>query len=104
MEGGCRIGDLSFFQTRVDITHVDAPSSAMHRCMTKFWMDTRIWKEIVEGMCGSPFSVSNVINLDLEGSKAPRPASKAFHYVGNVLSTSRADMVVGVWAKSSIML
>ena len=103
MEDGCRIGDPSFYQTKVDITHVDAPSSTMHRCMTKFWMDTRIWKVIVEGMCGSLFSMSNVINLESEGSTAPRVASKAFRYIGHVLSTSRADMVVGVWDRSSMM-
>ena len=67
MEDSCRIGDPSFFQTKVDMTHVDSPSSTMHRCTTKFWMDTRIWKPIVEGMCGSPFSVSNVISLESEG-------------------------------------
>ena len=27
-------------------------------------------------MCGSPFSMSNVINLELEGSMAPKVASK----------------------------
>ena len=78
---------------------MDAPSSTMHRCTTKFQMDTRIWKVIVEGMCGSLFSVSNVINLESKGSTAPRAASKAFRYVGHVLSTSRVDMAVGVWAK-----
>ena len=59
---------------------------------------------MIDGMRGSPFFVSNVINLDSEGSMAPREASKAFCYVGNILSTSRADMAVGVWAKSSTML
>ena len=96
MEDGCRIGDPSFCQTKVDMTHVDAPSSTMHWCMTKFRMDTGIWKVIVEGMRGSPFSVSNVINLELEGSTAPRVASKDFCYIGHVLSTSRVNMVVGV--------
>ena len=67
-------------------------------------MDTGIWKAIVEGMHGSPFSMSNVISLELEGSTSPREVSKDFHYVGHVLSTSRADMVVGIWAKSFIML
>ena len=62
-------------------------------------MDTRIWKAIVEGMRGSPFYVSKVISLESEGSTAPRAASKAFRCVGHVLSTSRVDMVVGVWAK-----
>ena len=88
----------------VDITHMDPPSSTMHRCTTKFWMDTWIWKAMVEGMHDSLFFVSKVINLDSEGSTAPRAASKDFHYVGHVLSTSRVDMVVGVWAKSSTML
>ena len=99
MEDGCRIGDPSFYQTKVDMMHVDAPSSTMHRCTTKFRMDTGIWKAIVEAMRGSPFSVSNMINLDLEGSTAPRVARKSFRCVGHVLSTSRADMAVGVWAK-----
>ena len=59
---------------------------------------------MVDGICGSPFSVSNVINLESEGSMVPRAASKDFHYVGHVLSISIADMAVGVWAKSSAML
>ena len=104
MEDGCRIGDPSFCQTKVDITHVDAPSSTIHRYTTKFQMDTRIWKEMVEGMHGSSFSVSNVINLDSEGSTTPIAASKDFRCIGHVLSTSRVDMAVGVWAKSSTML
>ena len=104
MEDGCRIGDPRFYQTKIDMTHVDAPSSTMHRCTTKFQMDTKIWKAIVEGMHGSPFSVSKVISLESEGSTAPRAASKAFHCVGHVLSTSRANMAVGVWAKSSTTL
>ena len=104
MEDGYKISDPSFCQTKVDMTHVDAPSSTMHRCTTKFWMDTGIWKAIVEGMHSSPFFVSNVINLESEGSTAPRVTSKAFRYVGNVLSTSRVDMAVGVWAKSSTMI
>ena len=104
MENSCRIDDPSFYQTKVDMMHVDAPSSTMHWCTTKFQMDTGIWKAILEGMCGSLFSVSNVISLESEGSTAPRAASKAFRYVGHVLSTSRADMAVGVWAKSSTTL
>ena len=79
MEDSYGIGDSSFYQTKVDMTHVDAPSSTMHQCTTKFWMDTRIWKVIVEGMRGSPFFVSNVINLESEGSTSPRVASKDFH-------------------------
>ena len=104
MEDGYRIGDPSFCQTRVDITHVDAPSSTMHRCTTKFQMDSGIWKAIVEGMRDSPFSVSKVISLELEGSTAPRVASRVFCCIGHVLSTSRADMEVGIWAKSSTTL
>ena len=76
----------------------------MHRCMTKFWMEIEIWKEMVDGIHGSPFSVSNLINLESEGSTAPREANKAFRCVGQVLSTSREDMAIGVWAKSSTML
>ena len=101
MEDGCKIGDPSFYQTKVDMTHMDAPSSAMHRCTTKFRMDIEIWKAIGEGMRSSPFSMSNMIKLESEGSTAPKLVSKDFHYVGHVLSTSRADMAVGVWAKSS---
>ena len=104
MEYGCRIGGTSFYQTKVDMTYVDAPSSTMHRCTTKFWMDTGIWKAIVEGMRGSPFFVSKVISLESKGSTTPRAFSKDFRCVGHVLSTSRVDMAVGVWAKSSTML
>ena len=67
-------------------------------------MDTGIWKEMVDGIHGSPFSVSNVINLESEGSTTPREASKAFCYVGPFFSTSRVDIAIGVWAKSSMML
>ena len=59
---------------------------------------------MVKGMRGSLFSMSNVINLESEGSTALRAASKDFPYVGHVLSTSRTDMVVGFWAKSSTIL
>ena len=104
MEDGCRIGDPSFCQTKVDMMHVDAPSSTMHRCTTKFWMDTGIQKAIVEGMHDSPFSVSNVISLESEGSTTPRAARNALRYFGHILSTSRVDMTVGIWAKSYTML
>ena len=104
MEDGCRIGDPSFYQTKVDMMHVDAPSSTMHWCTTKLRTDIDIWKVIVEGMHNSPLSVSNVINLESEGSTASRVASKDFHYVGRILSTSRTNMAVGIWAKSSTML
>ena len=104
MEDDCRIGDPSFYQTKVDITHMDAPSSIMHRCTTKFWMDTRIWKAIVEGMHGSLFFVSKVISLESEGSTAPRETNKVLCCIGHILSTSRVDMVVGIWDKSSTTL
>ena len=83
----CKMGDLSFFQTKVDMTQVDAPSSMMHQCTTKFRIDIRIWKAMVDGILGSPLSKSNVINLESEGSMAPRVTSKDFHCVGHVLST-----------------
>ena len=76
----------------------------MHWCTTKFWIDTGIWKAMADGMCGSPFFMSNVINLESEGSTAPRAYSNTFHYVGHILSTSRVDMAIGVWANSSTML
>ena len=104
MEDGSRIGDPSFYQTRVDITHVDAPSSTMHWCIAKFQIGTRIWKAMVDGMHGSPFSVSNVINLESEGSTAPRVTSNSFYCAGHVLITSRVNMAIGVWARSSTML
>ena len=84
--------------------HVDSPSSTMHRCTTKFWIDIRISKEMVDGTHGSPFSILNVINLELEGSTDPRVASRDFRYVEKVLSTSRADMAEGVWDKSYMIL
>ena len=46
----------------------------------------------------------NVISLESEGSTTPRVDSRDFRYIGHVLSTSRVDIVVGVWAKSSTML
>ena len=76
----------------------------MHLCMTKFCMETKIWKVMVDGICGSPLFMLNVINLDSEGSTVPREASKDFHYIGKFLSTLRADMAIGVWEKSSMML
>ena len=103
MEDGCRFTDLSFYQTKVKMMHMDAPSSTMHQCTTKFRMDTGIWKAIVEGIHGSLFSISNVISLESEGSTAPRVASMDLYYFGHILSTSRVDMVVSVWAKSSTM-
>ena len=45
-----------------------------------------------------------MINLESNGSMAPREASKAFCCVGHVLSTSRADMDIGDLAKSSTIL
>ena len=59
---------------------------------------------MVEGILGSPWSRSNVINLELEESKAPNVHKNDFHCVGKVLSTSRAYMAVGDWAKSSMIL
>ena len=59
---------------------------------------------MVDGILGSPLSKSEVINLELEGSTTPREASRYFLHVGYVLSTLRVEMVVGVWAKSSMML
>ena len=76
----------------------------MHKCMTKFWIDSGIWKAMVDGIRGSPFSVSNVIKLESKGSIELRAASNAFCCVGQVLSTSRVDIAVGVWDKSSTML
>ena len=67
-------------------------------------MENGIWKEMVDGICGSSFFVLNVINLDSKGSTTLREASKDFHCVGKVLSTSREDIVVAVWSKSSMML
>ena len=96
MVDGCRIGDPSFYQTEFDITQVDAPSSTMHQCMTKFRMDIGIWKEMVDGIQRSPLSTSKVINLESKGSMTPRAASKDFLYVGHVLSTLRVDMAIGV--------
>ena len=59
---------------------------------------------MVDGICGSLFSMLNVINLESEGSTASREASKAFRCVQNFLSTSRVDISIVVWAKSSMMM
>ena len=54
---------------------------------------------MVDGILGSPLSKSKVINLESEGSMAPRAASRDFLCVGHVLSTSRVDIVMGDWDK-----
>ena len=59
---------------------------------------------MVDGMRGYPFSVSNVINMDLKGSTAPRAVSNTFRCVGHVLSTTMADMAIGVRDRSYTML
>ena len=41
---GANSRDPSCFQTEVDITQVDAPSSIMHRETLAFWILTGIWK------------------------------------------------------------
>ena len=73
-----RMGEPSLFQTNVDMTQVDAPLSIIHRCTTKFRIDTEIWKVIVDGILGSPLSKSKVINLESEGSTAPSAANNDF--------------------------
>lgn len=45
-------GDLICFQIVVDITHLDAPSSIMHRDMMALQTRTSIWKETDEGNGG----------------------------------------------------
>ena len=84
--------------------HVDAPSPTMHRCTTKFQIYTGIWKEMVDGIRSSPLSMSNVIKLESEGSIALRASSKDFRCIGQVFSTLRAVMAVGVWEKSFTIL
>ena len=59
---------------------------------------------MVDGILGSPSSKSNVINLESEGSMEPREASKDFRSFGHILSTSRDDMAIGDWVKSSMIL
>ena len=58
----------------------------------------------MDGILGLLRSKSNVIILDSEGSIALRVDNNTFHCSGKVLSTSRVDMDVGDWAKSSTML
>ena len=57
-----------------------------------------------DGIRGSPLSKSKVINLESEGSTAPKVDKKALRYEGQVLRTFRVDMVEGDWAKSSKIL
>ena len=46
---------------------------------------------MVDGIHGSPFSMSNVINLESEGSTTPRAASKDFYYVGKVFKYLKSE-------------
>ena len=59
---------------------------------------------MVDGIIGSPQSKMNMINMESEGSTTPRLDNNGFCYSRKVLSTSREDMVVGDWEKSSTML
>ena len=59
---------------------------------------------MVDEILGSPLSKSTVINLESEGSMAPSADINSFCCGSHVFSTSRADMDVGDWAKSSTML
>ena len=59
---------------------------------------------MVDGILGSPWSRSNVINLESEGSMKPSMDENTFGCVRKFLSTSRVDMAIGDWAKSSTML
>ena len=49
-------------------------------------------------------SISNMIKLKSEGSTTPSVDNNDFLFVKKVLSTSRVDIAVGDWAKSSTML
>ena len=86
------------------MTHVEEPSSIMHRWMTKFRTETQTWNAKVEGMRGSDWSKSNAIKLESFGSIAPMAESKVLRYEGQFFKTSNADMAAGDWAKSSTML
>ena len=57
-----------------------------------------------DDICGSPLFNSKVINLELEGSKEPKANKKSLCCEGKVLRTSRADMDVGDWVKTSTIL
>jgi hypothetical protein len=45
-------------------------------------------------------ATSNLINFEPLRSRAPKADSKAFLYVGHIWSTSKADIMHGVWPKS----
>ena len=59
---------------------------------------------MVDGIPSSPLSKSNVINLDSKGSIELSRANNAFHCGGNVFNTSRVDIAIGDWSKSSTIL
>ena len=72
--------------------------------LPNFGLRSRIWKEIEDGILGSPRSKMNMINMESEGSTTPRVDNNASYYGRKVLNTSREDMVVGDWENSSTML
>ena len=49
---GANSGDPSYFQSKVDITQVDAPSSIIHRETLAFRILTGIWKVTEAGRGG----------------------------------------------------
>ena len=55
MVDGDNLSDLSFFQTTVDITQVDVPSSIMHQEMMALQTLTGIWKATDEGNGGCSY-------------------------------------------------
>ena len=49
------------FQTWVDITQVDSPSSMIHQCMIRFLIVMKIWKETNKGSQSFPVLRSNLM-------------------------------------------
>ena len=72
--------------------------------MAKFQMVIRNWKVTDDGIKGSPWSKSKVINLESEGSTTAREDNKDFHWEGKVLKNSKVYMAKVDWDTSFTIL
>lgn len=105
MVEGDNSGDLICFQTEVNITQVDAPSSIMRWEMMALSTLTGNWKATDEGNGGcSDVSTWKIIKKSSEGSTPTKPVSRAFFWDEHYWSISSNYMVVGYCAKPSTTL
>ena len=102
---GSNSGDPRCFQTKANITQVDAPLSMIQQETLEFRILTGIWKVTEAGRGGcSDHSKSKTIKRSYEGSTAPMVVSRDFHYEGNDWRSSSVEMAARDCTKSSTIL